>query len=240
LFLYVRKPRPSSPRESLYHACEELPQAIDRPLTVGERADLIAQLQLAQQAGTKSVARLATALADYVRGEQLHVAVAAPGLWNKLTRMLSALARRLPRWFYRLLISGFLFVSGFFALLEVTVLVAALVAPGTFDPRYLSWLVTVDELRSGSDWPWFQIRIFLEGAVGVIEWVACFFLLTRREARGIQTAIFGLVLSLTTVVLLTFYLDQFGALTGTLLQFSILLVVLAYRRFFCALPTLSQ
>jgi hypothetical protein len=232
LFLYIRKPHQSNPREALYHALEELAQVIDRPLMMDERAYLATQLQLARQASTKSLARLATTLYDFVQGEQSPNEITAPGLQKKLMRRSSTLIGHLPRWFYRVSISGFLLIGGFLALLEVVFLVAATFAPGAFDPRYLSFLVTVDELRSVSDFPWFQIRIFLQGAVGVIAWMACFFLLTRREVRGIQTAIFGLVLSLTTVVLLTFYLDQFGALTGALFQFSMLLGLLAYRRFF--------
>jgi hypothetical protein len=230
LFLYTRKPRQCNSREALYHATEELPQAIDRPLTVNERAYLASQLQLAQQAGAKSLSRLAALLDDFVHDEQLPVVVAKPVLWEKLAQGLATWIKRIPRWFYRILILGFLLVSGSLALLEIIFLVTAVLVPSVFDPQRLSYLITVDELRSVNDWPWFQVRIFLEGAVGVIEWVACFLLLTQREARGLQTAIFGLVLSLTTVVLLTFYLDQFGALTGTLLQFGMLLVLLVYRR----------
>ena len=230
LFLYLRKPSQSNPREALYHASEELPIAIDRPLTINERAYLITQLQLAQRAGVKSLSRLATVLNSYVQDEQMPTAVAVPGFWDKMMQRFFALFKRLPRWFYRVLILGFLSVSGFLSLLEVIFLVTAQIIPGTFDPRHLPFLVTVDELSSGSDWLWYQVRLFLQSAVGVIEWMACFFLLTHRETRGIQTAIFGLALSLTTVVLLTFYLDQFGALTGTLFQFSLLLFVLAYRR----------
>ena len=138
----------------------------------------------------------------------------------------------MPREFYWTVLSVFLLISGLLAILEVIFLVIAQVAPGAFDLHRLSFLVTADELRSVSDWPWFQVRIFLEGAVGVIEWVACFFLLTQHEVRGIQTAVFSLVLSLTTVVLLTFYLDQFGALAGAIIQFVMLLCVFAYRRWY--------
>jgi len=230
LFLYVRKPRQSNPREAMYHAAEELPQAIDRPLTVNERAYMAHQLQLARQAGAESLCRLANVLNDFVRDERLPVAVATPGWLEKLTRAISIVVRRVPRWVYRVLIAAFLFVSGILALLEVAFLIIVVLAPGTFHPRDLAFLITADELRSVRDYPWVQVRICLQGAVGVIAWVAGFLLLTRRQARGIQIAIFGLTLSLTTVVLLTFYLDQFGALTGALFQFSMLLGLLAYRR----------
>ncbi|MEW5717384.1 MAG: hypothetical protein AB1817_02035 [Chloroflexota bacterium] len=237
LFLYVRKPRQPSPREAMYHATEELPQLIERPLSVNERTYLATQLQLAQQANARSLCRLATVLNDFVRDERVPVADTAPGLWGKSKQQFAVQVKRLPRWYYRVLIAGFLFVSGFLALLEVVFLLIAVLAPDTFNPRALLFLITADELRSVSDGLWFQVRIFLQGAVGIVEWVACFLLLTRREARGLQIAIFAFVLSLTTVVLLTFYLDQFGALTGTLLQFALLLSVLTYRRWYWNYPT---
>jgi hypothetical protein len=232
LLLYVRKPHQSNPREALYHTSEELPTAIDRPFTPDERAFIATQLRVAQQAKTTAWSRLAAVLSDYVQDEQLPVAGAETGRWKKLSGSLLGLMKHLPRWFYRTVLSVFLLISGLLAILEVVFLVTAQIAPGAFDLHRLSFLVTADELRSVSDWPWFQVRIFLEGAVGVVEWVACFFLLTQRETRGIRTAIFGLVLSLATVVLLTFYLDQFGALTSAIIQFTMLLCVLAYRRWY--------
>jgi hypothetical protein len=51
-------------------------------------------------------------------------------------------------------------------------------------------------------------------------------------ATGVKTAIFGMVLSLTTVVLLTFYLDQFGAIATALFQFALLLFFGAYRQWY--------
>ncbi|MBI5033200.1 MAG: hypothetical protein HZB51_21995 [Chloroflexi bacterium] len=240
LLVYVHKPRQSNPREALYHASEELPQVIDRPLSVNERAYLIDQLQLAQRTGAQSLARLAAALNSYLQDEELRVTVNRLSVWEELAQRPVAWAKHLPRQFYRILISGFLFISGLFALLEVASLVTSALFSNLFDTHTLSFLVTVDELRSVSDYPWFQVRIFLEGAVGVVEWVACYFLLTRREARGIQTAIFGLVLSLTTVVLLTFYLDQFGALVGALFEFSMLLFLLAFRRWYGSSANVNQ
>ena len=53
-----------------------------------------------------------------------------------------------------------------------------------------------------------------------------------REQAGINAALVALLLSLTGVVLLSFYLDQFQAVVTALFQFGVLLLVLAYRRWY--------
>jgi hypothetical protein len=52
----------------------------------------------------------------------------------------------------------------------------------------------------------------------------------RREQLGARLGIFAFVFSLTTVNLLNFYIDQFGAIASALLEFAALLVILSYRQ----------
>jgi len=45
-------------------------------------------------------------------------------------------------------------------------------------------------------------------------------------------AVISVVLSLTAVPLITFYLDQFTAILPTLFQFAFLLIILAYQHWY--------
>ena len=56
------------------------------------------------------------------------------------------------------------------------------------------------------------------------------FAIHRDEQRGLRVATIALVISLTGINLLVFYLDQFGAIVTTLVQFFILLALTYYRR----------
>jgi hypothetical protein len=47
-----------------------------------------------------------------------------------------------------------------------------------------------------------------------------------------QWALVAVILSVTALQLLTFYLDQFTAVIPTLLQFGFLLLILQYRRWY--------
>jgi len=51
----------------------------------------------------------------------------------------------------------------------------------------------------------------------------------RRDDLAARLGVFSLVLSLTTVNVLNFYLDQFSATITALFEFGALLVILAYR-----------
>jgi hypothetical protein len=56
--------------------------------------------------------------------------------------------------------------------------------------------------------------------------------LRRDETAGLRFAVIGFLLSLIAFQSIYFYLSQFAALTITLLQVALLLIVLTYRRWY--------
>jgi hypothetical protein len=54
----------------------------------------------------------------------------------------------------------------------------------------------------------------------------------RREWRGLNLAVVGLVVDLTVVDLLLFYQDTVKALVGIAVQYTLLVAASAYRRFY--------
>ncbi len=70
----------------------------------------------------------------------------------------------------------------------------------------------------------------LGAVVGLLLVVASVLLTIGREQRGASLGYFGLLLSLTTVTQLDFYFDQFRAIVGALIYFTLLLGVMLYRR----------
>ncbi len=59
-----------------------------------------------------------------------------------------------------------------------------------------------------------------------------YFFMRGKDQRGVVFALIAIVLALTAVQLITFYLDQFTAILPTLFQFGLLLLVLAYQRWY--------
>ena len=77
---------------------------------------------------------------------------------------------------------------------------------------------------------WIVTRVAVQGLVGTVSLVAAIFFLIRKERLAVILSILGLTVSLTVVNILIFYLDQFSAAIGALVEFTLLLGVLSYRR----------
>ena len=60
----------------------------------------------------------------------------------------------------------------------------------------------------------------------IINWIS------GHDDRGLKFGIWGILLSLVILQLISFYTDQILALTSTLVQFVVLLVLLSYRRWY--------
>ncbi len=93
-------------------------------------------------------------------------------------------------------------------------------------------LVSAGEMNSVNDMRWFTLGVVLQVFVGAIALTGFVLILRHHEQAGTRTATFSLLLSLTTVVLLTFYLSQFAAIATALGQFFSLLVIVSYRRWY--------
>jgi hypothetical protein len=72
----------------------------------------------------------------------------------------------------------------------------------------------------------------LELLVSVLALITVILLLAKRERAGMRVALFALLISLTGDTLLAFYLDQFRAAVTDLYQFLVLLMVVAYQRWY--------
>jgi hypothetical protein len=57
-------------------------------------------------------------------------------------------------------------------------------------------------------------------------------LLFNRDKRGVSVSFFGLLLFLTMANLLEFYFDQFSTIGPAMIQFTLLLLLIHYRRRF--------
>jgi hypothetical protein len=106
------------------------------------------------------------------------------------------------------------------------------VAPETAGERLLTWLVTQDDIQTAGSRLWFYARILLQGVVGFFAAGAIYYFAKDRELEGTYAAQLALLISLTGVLLLSFYLDQFSATITALIQSGALLVVVAYRRWY--------
>jgi hypothetical protein len=233
LYLRVKRPPDRTPRAELYRILEGLTEVLDRDLDPIERSSLEKRLEtIASRVEDANLQRLTNALKDYLHEEHIHLVT--PELswvhWVRhRTQPLHAMMnRKSMRWFLIIALGS----MGVLALIEFVLLIAAIPAPGAAIEVLIQPLVTRGELRSAQDALWFLVRILLEGATGVLLIVSGGLFVVRREVQAIQLSTLTLIIWLTVINLLVFYLDQFGAIATTLVQFTVLTALTYYRRRF--------
>lgn len=233
LYLRVRRPPDRTPRAELYRILEGLTEVLDRDLDPLERATLENRLEtIASRVDDPNLQRLTLALKEYLLAEHLHLA--KPELswvhWLRThTRPYQSVVNRKPlRWFLILALG----TMGVLALIEFVLLIAAIPAPGAALEILIQPLVTRGELRSAQDALWFLVRTLLEGGTGILLIFSGGLFVINKEHQAIQISTLTLIIWLTVINLLVFYLDQFQAITTTLVQFFVLTMLIYYRRRF--------
>jgi hypothetical protein len=232
LFLLLRRTRRRDARAELFRALEEVQDLVNGNLDAREVARLEARLDTVRTAPDGDMAHLGELLRDYVQGVGADLERRQPGRLERLGQRVEAWGRRVGRRTHRNAILVMLLWGSLNALVSVLLLLLFATIPDVMDADALTWLITDQELRSIANVPWLILRLVLESTTGLLTVLAVVLLLLRRETQAIGVAIFAVVLSLTTVVLLTFYLDQFGAIYTAVLQFFSLMILLTYRRWY--------
>jgi hypothetical protein len=193
---------------------------------------LLARLEVAQGADQPQVAGLAAAVDSFLNETNISLLPAQPSRWRRFTAMLDRWGRRLGRRRHWALIVFAMALLGAGTLQAMALLLYFAVVPDAARQSLLTQLVAQGEIQSVNEGFWHYLRIFLEGLVGLIALAAIYLVVRGREQAGVNAALVALLLSLTGVVLLSFYLDQFRAVITALFQFGVLLLVLAYRRWY--------
>jgi hypothetical protein len=211
VYLYFRRPHQEDPRSAMYQALEELQDALDGDLDMEEAARIEAQLSIARQSDREEIVSLANAFRASLQEEKNHLVAAEPDFWKRIAMRMDAFGSRLGRRRHHTVISLILILWTIFAIGFITVLILRV---PTLESQIIQWRVPL---------------IVIQALVGALMIVAAVFWLSGEEERGLKFAVSGFLLSLIALQSIYFYLSQFQAITVTLLQFTFLLILLAYR-----------
>jgi hypothetical protein len=241
VYLQVRRAPRQDARTELYHALDGLSEVLDHDLDADEQAGLEKRLErVAESAADPELARLAAALLDFVRSETTRITLPVPGWQAHMQRRLLAAERRwVSERRLRSLLVVLLTLLGLWALTDLVLFAAAAIHAGNVT-RALDVLVLTGRVIDVQSLSWFLVRTALDALVGLLFLVGAALLGTGRERQGVTFATYGLLLALTTVDLLIFYLDQFTAVLGALAQLGALLGVVYYRRRYVAPAVAGQ
>jgi hypothetical protein len=228
LYLQVRRPPSRDSRAELYRALDGFAEVLDHDLDPAEQTALRVRLQsVAAQGDQPELARLAQALLRFLESDELHLIQPVPGRLERAYDRAREWERRwLPRQRLRTLVTVGLAVLGLPALLAIP---ASLFLSETPDATATA-IASGPQVATAASPTWLWLRLAITGIAAIPLCLAAGFLAFGRERRGISLGYFSLLFSLTVVDLLLFYLDQFQAVVGALLQFGLLLAVIRFRR----------
>jgi len=229
LYQYVRRLKREAPRTLLYHAFEELQEVLDSDLDQREYEEIMGWLRSARRAESAHLGKLADVLESYLRDPATPVYPVKPTRWNRFLVTLERWGKRVNPRLHRALVMLLLALIAVVATAGTVRLVWTALQPGPFREALTSVFLAEGDLQDLTDVGWRLLRLGLEGAVGLVAFIALIHMVLRRDDMGARLGVFSLILSLTTVNVLNFYLDQFSATLTALLEFGALLVILAYR-----------
>jgi len=232
VYLLFRRPRKDDPRKAMYHALEGLQDALDSDLDTDEEARIETQLAIARGSDLDEISSLAHAVTSYLEKEKGNLAAAKPGFWKRLSMRADAIGHRLGRKAHHTIISAILIFWSIFAI--VVTVPMAWVALGGIDAnsQFAQDVFTSSELAIIENSFWLSVLLILVITSAVLALVAAISWFRRNEERGLNTAILGALVSLIALQPLIFYLIQFAAVISSLILFAILLILLAYRRWY--------
>ncbi len=215
-------------RSELYITLEMMEDVLDRDLDAHEREEIVMRLNyVIAQKDQSDLARLAGELLDYFKDEHIYIAPTPPDYMKKLEGRLQRLEDRYldRKRFCTVLALGLTAMGLFAASTSTSVLITSL--PNT----YL-------QATSTSGMPmsryvgffWYTGLQVVQGIIGLALLAAAARLIRGGERRGLDYALYALLIYLTMVDLLLFYYYQFSTIITAIVQFTLLLGVLYYRR----------
>lgn len=221
-----------APRVRMYHSLHAMAEILDNDLDAEEKKALIADLSaVSHQDQDEGLAHLADELLAYIQSDQATVVEHRPSFYERLSKpTLRFLNKFFTQKTSQITIAAMLGIMSLTALVEVITLMIYRFVPNFDMP--LPMFLTLGELSPQYNVHWFLYRLGLQTTVSLLSLTGLILLLRGREKFGLFWAQASLIVSLTGLNLIVFYIDQFSALVSTLYQFAIVLLISSYRRRF--------
>ncbi|MBL8145736.1 MAG: hypothetical protein JNL34_05055 [Anaerolineae bacterium] len=229
--LLANRNRPRTPRADLYHALEAMTELIDDDLEASERARIEEMLERVLAHTDDPLCRqLAEALLGVVQNPAVHPKADRPGLDQRIrAAWLAFERRRLPRPVHRWLLIILLGLFALAACFDLLAMVALITDPEAIIAAAAEAGVDVTALQGSSLNLLGLLRLVLVIVLGALAAISALLILLRHEPMGTALALLTLLIQLTVVTLLTFYLSQFAAVAGAVAQLALLFLVFRYR-----------
>ena len=233
LYLRIRRKSTSDSRRELYYALDGLQDVLDHDLTLEEHTELLARLEkVAAQKNEAEYARLAQELIEFLKSRVVQLTPPSESFVDQYIEKGESLEQKILG---RSLLKFILIVGSFIFSLESFSNFAILIFDGFTNQsieRTISILTATGTVVNGSLLPWYITRVVLQGFGGVLLFIACYLFLIGQDKKATTFGYFGMIFQIVIINLLLFYLNQFRALSGTAIDFLLLLGMIRYQHRF--------
>lgn len=236
VYINIRRPREFSDREELYQVLHGMTELLDHDLDATEQAAIRKRLEhIRSTSDNPQWVGLAKSLQEFITSETVEIVPENRSRVDlKIRGWIDEIEKFLTRERFRVILELGLSGVGIYSIIKLVTLGVFISA--VFKGLDIMPLVDPADFEIANQPLWFMIRLTIQGLVGFLSMLAAMLLLLKRDRNAIKVAILGLTISLAVVNILIFYLDQFSASIGAILEFILLLAVVEYRRRFLITP----
>jgi hypothetical protein len=222
LWLVVRRRRSTSSFDAMQSAAEAVGAGLDGRLNRADRDRVVARLSRARRSREPVVAAIAERQAAILTSVEMEGLLVPPG-WIASGRARETLERWLPMRVERVLIVLGLLWSALEASFAAILLLDVL---WIGDPLDLPIPVGPIEVPEQSIWA--VLALLVVAGVGTANGVAAITIMLGRDRTGARLATAAVLVGLVAGGLLTFYVEQFGAMAATLQQLVLLALLVDF------------
>jgi hypothetical protein len=241
IYIIVRRSRKPDARALMYQALEELDEYLDHDFSAEEAIAIEEKLhQISEQHDQQELSKLAAHLLIFLREDEI---VHPPHKHSLLEKWQLFKKNKLHVWLPRRRLRIMLTVAwlgwGIWSIIYPIQILW-----NRQDTAALQFMirefVEAQLIRGTTTLFWFQLRIGISAALGLMMIIAATLLFFRKDRVAITMGFWALLLSLTAYNLLLFYFDQFSTIFNTIIQFIILAGSIAYQREYLAKYTSTE
>ncbi len=234
IFLLVRRRNREDSRRALALALEKLKDVLYGEIDEHEGKRILANLAIAQKSDNPDIVALANVLSDHLAAGRLIFTDYRPGFFKRIFNTLQCWGQKLGRKWHRRLIILALATNGIASLSVILIFLILVIAP---DSTNIGQKVVTDLIHAAREADAGGLlgqvaRSVLNALIGLVAVAAIILLWRKKERAGMNLGLIQVVLSLTILQMLTFYLTQFTAVIPTIFQFLMLGFILAYQRWY--------
>ena len=222
LWLAIRRRRSGSSFDAMQAAAEAVGAGLEGRLNEKDRDRVVTRLSRARRSHDPSVAMIAERQAAILTSAEMESLLVPPG-WIASGRARETLERWLPTRLERVLIVLGLLWSALAAVFAAILLLDVL---WVGDPLNLP--VPTGPVQVPEESMWAMLALLVAVGVGAANGVAAVLIIARRDRTGARIATAAVLVDLVAGGLLTFYVEQFGAVASVVQQLVLLGLLLDF------------